>query len=84
MGSLIILTTKVEILLMLHFPSAFLVRIYSWLVLDAGNPVVLTATAKLLISVAVVIAIGVPLPVPGSVLIKYSAAIIFCGTAGGV
>ena len=84
MGSLAILITKLEILLMLHFPSAFLLRMYNWFVLDTCNPVVLTATAKLLMSIAGVMVIGVPFPIPGSVLIKYSAAIIFCGATGGV
>ena len=84
MGSVTIVTTKVEILLILQFPSAFLLRMYNRFVLDGGKPVVLMATAKLLMSVAGVIVIGVPFPMPGSVLIKYSAAIIFCGTAGGV
>ena len=50
---------------------------------DGVKLLVLMVEAILLISSPGVIVIGVPLPFPGSVLIKYSAATIFCGVAGG-
>src|SRR5688572_24458281 len=47
------------------------------------KPVTLMAAAILLTSVPAVMAMAVPLPAPGSVSIKYSAAVTFCNAAGG-
>ena len=77
------ITANCFTLVTLQRPSLFFVRRNNKLVVAGERLDVLMATATLLISTAAVTGMAVPFPAPGSVLIKYSAAVIFCG-AGGV
>ena len=65
---------------MLHEPSKFLLRMNN-LCTPLDKPVVFTVAGALLILIPAVTGIDVALPKPGSMSIKYSAAIIFWGKA---
>src|SRR5438105_9874202 len=67
----------------LQAPSLFFVRINRWCT-PLDKPLVFTEAAMLATLMPADKAIAVPLPNPGSVSMKYSAAIMFCGAAGTV